>query len=240
MITKKELERIARNIRVNIIKMAYSAGGTHIAPSFSSVEILTVLYKEILNIDPSALDADDRDRFILGKGHASAAIFATLAEFGILDKKELKTYCQPGSILGGHPERDLVPGIEASTGSLGHGLALGAGMAFAGKMDKKDYRVFVLMGDGECQEGSVWESAAFIPQHKLTNLTAIIDYNKLQALDRLENILGLEPMADKWRAFGWEVKEVDGHNVEELLETFKKVPFSEEKPGIVIAHTTKG
>lgn len=236
----EELEKIARRIRINILKMAFWGGGAHIAPSYSAVEILTMLYGNILKLNPHQPDDPERDRFILSKGHASAAIYAVLAEFGFLEESKLKQYCQPGSILGGHPEMHLVPGIEVSTGSLGHGLSLGAGMAMAAKMDKKQYRVFVLMGDGECQEGSIWESAIFCAQHQLDNLTAIIDYNKLQALDKLENIMGLDPLADKWKSFGWEVLEVEGNNINELLRTFQKVPFSPGKPGMVIAHTTKG
>lgn len=235
-----ELAALCRQVRINILKMAISGGGAHIAPSYSAVEILTTLYHSILHVDPKKPHAPDRDRFILSKGHASAAIYAVLAEFAFLDHSQLKTYCQPGSNLGGHPEMHLVPGIEVSTGALGHGLSLGAGMAYAAQLDQKEYRVFVLMGDGECQEGSVWEAAAFISHHQLTNLTAIIDYNKLQALDHIQNILGLEPMADKWRAFGWEVKEVDGHHCETLKQTFLQVPFSPHKPGLIIAHTIKG
>ena len=239
-ISNEQLAEIAKELRAVIFKMAWHAGGTHLAPSYSVVELLTVLYGRFLNFNPQNPEAPDRDRFILSKGHASAAIFAVLAQFGFIDKKILKTYCQPGSILGGHPEMDMVPGIEVSTGSLGHGLAQGAGMALAAKLDQKPYRVFAILGDGECQEGSVWEAAEFSAHHQLTNLTAIVDYNKLQALDRIENIMGLEPMADKWRAFGWEVREVDGHDIDALVETFEQVPFSNNKPSMVIAHTIKG
>jgi transketolase len=152
----------------------------------------------------------------------------------------LRTIGKKGSILGGHPDMHKVCGVEASTGSLGHGFCFGAGIALAGKLDKKDYRVFVLLGDGECQEGSVWETAMFAPQHKLDNFIAIIDYNKIQAIDDVDKVVSLEPLAAKWEAFGWAVKEVDGHNIGQLHETLRQVPFVKGKPSLVIAHTVKG
>ena len=215
-------------------------GGGHIPACLSIVEILTVLYHQLLRIDPDNPKEADRDRFILSKGHASVALYAVLADKGFISFEELATYGHPGTVLGGHPDMYKVSGVEASTGALGHGFGFGVGMALAGKMDAKDYRVFTLLGDGECQEGSVWEAAMFAPQHKLDNLIAIIDYNKLQALDKLENIVSLEPLADKWTAFGWEVREVDGHDVTALLNVFQAVPFESGKPSLIIAHTTKG
>ncbi|MFA5147166.1 MAG: transketolase [Candidatus Omnitrophota bacterium] len=235
-----DLRTRARDIRQVIIKTICKGGGGHIPASLSIVEILTVLYNGILKIDTKRPKDPARDRFILSKGHAGVALYAVLADSGFFDKSHLDTFGRRGTILGGHPDMHKVPGVEASTGALGHGFPFGMGMALAAKMDKKDYRVFVLLGDGECQEGSVWEAALFAPQHKLDNLTVIIDYNKLQAMDRIENIISLEPLADKWKAFGWAVKEVDGHNIPELRKTFASVPFVRGKPNLVIAHTVKG
>jgi transketolase len=204
------------------------------------VEILTVLYHQVLRVDPDNPKDPDRDRFILSKGHASVALYAILADKGFISYEQLATYGHSGTMLGGHPDMYTVAGVEASTGALGHGFGFGVGMALAGNMDGKDWRVFTLLGDGECQEGSVWEAAMFAPQHNLDNLVAIIDYNKLQALDRLENIVSLEPLADKWKSFGWEVREVNGHDISALLDVFQAVPFATGKPSLVIAHTIKG
>jgi transketolase len=235
-----ELENIAREIRKKVFIMCFHAGGGHIAPSFSSVEILVALYFKILKIDKNNLKDSNRDRFILSKGHASAALYAILAEKDIIDGNILNVFCQKGSILGGHPEIHLIPGVEASTGSLGHGLSFGVGIAFAGKLDKKDYRAFTLLSDGECQEGSVWEAAMFASHHKLDNLIAIIDHNKLQSLGRVDDIVSLEPFVDKWKAFGWGVREVNGHNISAIVDALEGVPFSNNKPSVLIAHTIKG
>ena len=230
----------AHRLRQTIFKVICQAGGGHIPASMSIVEILTVLYNEILRIDPQRPDDPDRDRFILSKGHASVALYSVLAEKGFFGKEHLETFGHCPTILGGHPDMHKVPGVEASTGALGHGFAFGMGIALGGKIDGKDYRVFVILGDGDCQEGSVWEAAMFAPQHKLDNMVAIIDYNKLQALDRLEEIVTLEPLVDKWRSFGWEVREVDGHDMEELSEVFGGVPLAAGKPSLIVAHTVKG
>ena len=236
----KELENIAKEMRGKIFIAICHAGGGHIAPSLSSVEILVALYFKILKIDKNNYKQDNRNRFILSKGHASAALYAVLAKKGIIGEDILNTFCQKGSILGGHPEMHLIPGIEVSTGSLGHGLSLGVGMAFAGKLDKKDYRVFALLSDGECQEGSVWEAAMFASHHKLDNLIAIIDHNKLQSLGQVDEIVSLGLFVDKWRAFGWRVREVNGHNISEIVDALEGVPFSKNKSSVLIAHTTKG
>lgn len=236
----KELENIAKEIRRKIFITICHAGGGHIAPSLSTVEILVALYFRILKIDKNNYKDDSRNRFILSKGHASAALYTVLAKKGFIDENTLDTFCQKGSILGGHPEMHLIPGVEASTGSLGHGLSFGAGIAFAGKLDKKDYRVFTLLSDGECQEGSVWEAAMFASHHQLDNLIAIIDHNKLQSLGRVDDILSLKPFADKWAAFGWEVREVNGHNISEIVDALEGLPFSKNKPSVLIAHTIKG
>jgi transketolase len=234
------LEDKAKELRRTIFKTICNGGGGHLPASFSIVELLTVLYFSVLRIDPNNPADPNRDRFILSKGHAGVALYAVLAEKGFFDKRHLDTYGKRGTILGGHPDMYKVPGVEASTGALGHGFPFAVGMALAGKMDKKDYRVFTILGDGECQEGSVWEAALFAPKHRLDNLTVIIDYNKFQAMDLLEKIIPLEPLADKWRAFGWEVAEVDGHNIPLLQNLFRSLPLSENKPTLVIAHTVKG
>jgi len=234
------LKKKAEELRRVIFRMICKGGGGHIPASLSIVEILATLYYDILKINPKKPDDPERDRFILSKGHAGAALYAILADKGFFECEHLSTFGKCGTILGGHPDMHKVPGVEASTGALGHGFSFGIGMALAGKMDKKKYRVFVLLGDGECQEGSVWEAALFAPQHKLDNLTVIIDYNKLQAMDRLENIVSMEPLVDKWKAFGWEVREVDGHDISMLKDTFKSAPFVSKKPNLVIANTVKG
>lgn len=230
----------AKEIRKSVLRAICDGGGGHIPASLSIVEILTVLYNGILKVDPKNPKDPERDVFILSKGHAGVSLYAVLADKGFFDRKLLSAFGRRGSILGGHPDMHKVPGVEASTGALGHGFPFGVGIALAGKMDKKKRRVFVLLGDGECQEGSVWEAALFAPQHKLDNLTVIIDYNKLQAMDRLDKIVSLEPLADKWRAFGWSVKEVDGHDMPKLYDIFKSVPFEKGKPSLIIAHTIKG
>jgi len=193
-----------------------------------------------LKIDPSDPGEKDRDRFILSKGHACVALYNILAEKGFFPKAELNKFGKKNSILGGHPDMHKIPGVEASTGSLGHGLPFGMGMALAGRLNNKNYRVFVLLGDGECQEGSVWEAAMFAAQHKLDNLIAVIDHNKIQAMDCLDKIVSMNPLADKWKAFGWEVREADGHSFPDLNKNFSHVPFTKGKPSMLIAHTTKG
>jgi len=237
---RTDLQEKAKELRTVIVRTICKGGGGHIPASLSIVEILIVLYCNILNINPKDPKDPRRDRFILSKGHAGVALYALLAEKGFFDKGLLDTFGKKGTILGGHPDMHKVPGVEASTGALGHGFPFGAGIVLAGKLDKRDYRVFVLLGDGECQEGSIWEAALFAPQHKLDNLVAIIDYNRHQAMDRVDNIVSVDPLADKWKAFGWEVREVDGHNMDELDKILRSVPFSKGKPSMVIAHTTKG
>lgn len=239
-IDNEKLQNIAKDIRKNILKTICGGGGGHIPASLSIVEILVFLYYNILNIDSANPRREDRDRFILSKGHACVALYSILAEKGFFSRVELNKFGKKNSILGGHPDMHKIPGVEASTGSLGHGLPFAMGMALAGKLNKKDYRVFVLLGDGECQEGSIWEAAMFAPQHKLDNLIAIIDYNKIQAMDRLDNIIALNPLNDKWKAFGWAVREVDGHDFSDLQEAFKRIPFEKNKPSLIIANTIKG
>lgn len=234
------MEAIAKNIRRKVLEMIYRSSGAHIGSSLSCVDILTVLYFKILKIDPKNPSAEDRDRFILSKGHAVAALYAVLAKRGFFDEKFLETYCKNGTELVGHSTRASVPGIEATTGSLGHGLSMGAGMAFSGKNDGRNFRVFVLLSDGECQEGTTWQAALFASHHRLDNLIGIVDYNKLQALGKTNEVLNLEPFVKKWQDFGWSVKEADGHNFNDLEKSFFQIPFGENKPSLLIAHTIKG
>jgi transketolase len=203
-------------------------------------DILAVLYGEVLRKDPQNPKWPNRDRFILSKGHAGAGVYAALAETGFFPVERLKTHYQNGSVLSGHVSHKGVPGVELSTGSLGHGLGVGTGMAYAGKLAGHAWRVFVQMSDGECDEGSNWEAIQFAGHHGLSNLVAIIDYNKIQSLARVEDTLQLEPFADKWRAFRWNVEEVDGHDITALSACFARLPFSPSNPSVVIAHTTKG
>ncbi len=237
---KIDLQEKAKELRRLMFRTICKGGGGHITGSLSTAEILAVLYYEILNINPKNPTDPARDRFILSKGHAGVALYSILADRGFFKKAHLDTFGKCGTILGGHPDMYKVPGVEASTGALGHGFPFGVGMALAAKFDKKVYRVFVLLGDGECQEGSIWEAALFAPQHRLDNLVAIIDYNKFQAMDKLDEIVSLDPLVDKWKSFGWEAKEVDGHNISQLQDTFKSIPFAKGKPNLIVANTTKG
>lgn len=222
------------------MKMFYESQEGHIGSCLSCVDILTVLYSKILKIDPKKPEAENRDRFILSKGHAAAALYAALAERGFFDKNLLGKYCRSGEKIAGHPTRGCLPGVEASTGSLGHGLSMGAGLALAAKRDKKSHRVFILMSDGECDEGSVWEAALFASHHKLDNLVGIIDYNKFQAYGRTNEVLNLEPFSEKWQSFGWGAKEINGHDFSEIEKNLSQVPFGSGKPTLLIAHTVKG
>ena len=226
-------------IRKDVLTMAFKSQVSHIGSALSCVDILTVLYFKILKINPKNPGAENRDRFILSKGHAAAALYAVLTEKEILDKNLLNTFCQKNSPLGAHPDIGIA-GIDVATGSLGHGLSIGAGMALAAKINSQDYRTFVLLSDGECQEGSTWEAAAFASQYKLDNLVALVDYNKLQSLGKIKEIINLEPFKEKWEAFGWSVKEVNGHDTSEIVEALKELPFAESKPSILIANTVKG
>jgi transketolase len=203
-------------------------------------ELLAVLYGQILRVDPNDPENPNRDRFILSKGHGAAALYAVLAERGFFPKDWLSTFYLNQSRLAGHATHHQVPGVEVSTGSLGHGLAIGTGMALAAKRDSNPYRVVVLLSDGECDEGSTWEPILFAPHHRLDNLIAIVDYNKIQSLGTVKEVLDLEPLADKWRAFNWAVREIDGHNVNEIAECLSAAPLEKDRPTCVIAHTVKG
>lgn len=236
---RPDYDLLAKKIRIHTVNMVHRARSSHIGSCFSVAEILAVLYGSILNIDPSQPDMPERDRFILSKGHAAAILYAVLAERGFFSLEWLDTFYLDGSQLPGHATKG-VPGVEVSAGSLGHGLPIGCGMALAAKRDGASSRVFVLLSDGECDEGSVWEAALFAPYHHLDNLIAIIDYNKIQCYGRVEEVLDLNPLPDKWESFGWAVRRIDGHSPEKIEEALSGVPFESGKPSCIVADTVKG
>jgi len=220
---------------------ALEGGGRgHIGSTMSLIEILRVLYDDILTFNAKDPKWEHRDRCILSKGHGCIAQYALLADKGFFDAAHLDTFCRFDSILGGHPEANKIPGIETSTGSLGHGLSVGLGFALAAKMKKRQNRTFVIMGDGEINEGSVWEAAMCIGKHKLNNIVAMIDYNKIQSAGATKDIQDLEPLADKWRSFNFAVEEVNGHDVSALQDLLKRIPLQTDKPTAIICHTVKG
>ena len=235
----EKIRMLAQRVRIHSTRMISKAKSAHIGGNFSMAEIIAVLYGKILNVAPDRLDDPERDRFILSKGHAVAGYCAVLAECGFFPLEWLDSFYTDGARIAGHITHGI-PGIEVSSGALGHGLPMAAGMALAAKRSGEKYRVFALLSDGECNEGSVWEAAMFAAQHKLDNLVCIIDYNKIQALGHTKDICDLEPFADKWNAFRWNSREIDGHNIEELIETFESVPFESDRPSCIIAHTVKG
>lgn len=235
----EELKIVARTLRADVVRMSHETGAPHLGSSLSCIDILTALYWRALRIEPAAPDNPLRDRLIFSKGHAAAALYAALCRRGFFSEDTLKTFAQPGGALAEHPLPHCVPGLEAAAGSLGHGLPTGTGMALAARILKQNYRVVVLMSDGECNEGSVWEAALLAPAQKLDNLTAIIDFNKWQATGRSCEVMALEPLRDKWAAFGWNAVEVDGHDIGALADVLSAPPVS-GKPTAVIAHTVKG
>ena len=232
-------QQLAWQIRRHAVEMTHRSGGSHIASILSVADIVGVLYAGVASVDPLDPSWADRDRVILSKGHAGAAIYAALAERGFFDVGELDTHYADGSRLSGHVSHKGVPGVELSTGSLGHGLSVGAGMAYAAQKDGRSHRVFVILGDGECDEGSVWEAALMARHYGLGNLVAVIDYNRMQSLDYCENTIKLEPFADKWRAFGWNTVCVDGHNHQEIQAALDD-KLDVELPTVIIAETVKG
>lgn len=235
-----ELKQKAKTIRRHIIRMIATAGSGHPGGSLSAVEIVTVLYFKILNHNPGNPHWPDRDRFILSKGHAAPLLYSVLAECGYIPVEELLTLRKINSRLQGHTDSTMVPGIEMSAGSLGQGLSFGVGAALAARLDKRNSRVYVLLGDGECQEGQVWEAAMSAAHFKLDNLVAIVDHNGLQLDGAICNIMNLSPFAQKWQAFGWEVIEVDGHNYSQLLVAFDRAKQVRGRPVVIIAITVKG
>ncbi|MDK2836167.1 MAG: transketolase [Thermosediminibacterales bacterium] len=236
----KELEEKARIIRQHTVKMITEAGSGHPGGSLSAADIITALYFHVMNIKPKEPKWPDRDRFVLSKGHAAPVLYAALAEKGYFDIQELLTLRKTGSILQGHPDMKSTPGLEMSTGSLGQGLSAANGMALAGKLDGKGYRVYVLLGDGEMQEGQVWEAAMASAHYKLDNLTAFVDHNRLQIDGPVEEVMSPEPIAEKFEAFGWNVIKIDGHNFKDIIEAVNKAKATKGKPSVIVAETVKG
>jgi transketolase len=234
------LDERSRKLRQTIVKAIKAGNRGHVGSSFSLVEIFRVLYDDVLKYDPENPRWAGRDRCILSKGHGCLALYAMLADKGFFPDSELWKFCKPDGILGGHPEYGKVPGVEASTGSLGHGLSIGIGMALNARFEAASHRIFVVISDGESNEGSVWEAALCAAKHKLRNLVVLLDYNKQQSYGTTYEVLDLDPLADKWRAFGFAVAEVDGHSVPELRAALARVPFEPDRPSIIICHTIKG
>jgi len=233
------LDQRSLELRRKIVHVLGRGGRGHVGTSLSLVEILRVLYDKTLRYDPHNPKSAQRDRFLLSKGHGCIALYVLLQEKGFFPEGELWKFCKFDGILGGHPD-PKVPGIEVSTGSLGHGLPIGVGMALNAKYERAAHRVFVVLGDGECDEGSVWEAAMSAAKHKLDNLVVMVDYNKQQSYASTYEVLDLEPFADKWKSFGFNCREVDGHDVTALEQTLARLPFEQGKPNVIICHTVKG
>lgn len=241
MVNIEALQQHARTLRARIIENSSKTGTPHLGSCLSCVDILTALYFDVLNIDPAAPRSPDRDRFILSKGHGAPALFQVLAMRGYYPEAWLDEYGKDGSVFAEHPPTpDHLAGIEAATGSLGHGLPIGLGMALAGRIQARQYNTYVVLGDGECNEGSVWESAMLAASQRVDSLCVFVDFNKWQATDRSEEVLALSPLADKWRAFGWHALEVDGHDMAALLDAQAQFAAQHGKPTAIIAHTVKG
>lgn len=236
----KELEKVANTLRKDIITMLNEAGSGHPGGSLSACEIVTALFFKEMRIDPARPKWEDRDRFILSKGHAAPVLYAALAEKGYFPKDELMKLRKIGAMLQGHPDMKGTPGVDMSTGSLGQGLAAANGMALAGKLDGNDYRVFALLGDGEVQEGMIWEAAMFASHNKLDNLTVFLDHNGLQIDGENKEVMNIEPIDKKWEAFGWHVIKIDGHSFEEIFNGIEESKNTKGKPTIIIANTVKG
>jgi transketolase len=235
-----DLERIAAEIRCKLVEMACRSRVPHLGSSLSCVDILVAAYWAAMRIDPTNPCDPERDRFILSKGHAATTLYAALAYRGYFPVDELDCFAMPGCALPEHPGPSCAPGVEVATGSLGHGLSVGLGMAVAGRIQKSSFRVFCVLSDGECNEGSVWEAAMLAPAHRLDNVMAIIDYNKWQATARSNEVMALSPLKAKWEAFGWHAYELDGHDMQELVNAVSNLPDGSGKPVAIIAHTVKG
>jgi transketolase len=237
---KEPLQELAKRIRLHAVRMAHHARSPHVASSLSMAELLAVLYRSVLRVGPHTVNDPDRDRLILSKGHGCAGLYAVLAEGGFFPLDWLDSFYRDGARLPGHATAHGIPGVEVSTGALGHGLSIACGLALTAKQDGRPWRVFTVLSDGECDEGSIWEAALLAPQHCLDNLIAIVDYNKIQSLGHVKDVLDLDPFAAKWTAFRWAVREIDGHDVDAIEATLRAVPFEPGKPSCVIAHTVKG
>lgn len=227
-------------LRREVLDIIKCARRGHIASAFSIIEILMALYDGHMNYRAQQPNWDERDRFILSKGHGCLSLYVMLANKGFFPREELSRFCEKDSILGGHPEYGKIPGVEFSTGSLGHGLSVGVGIALFGKMKKKDFRTYVLLGDGECNEGSVWEAALSALKHKLNNLIILIDYNKMQSYSFTKEVIDLEPFAEKWDSFGFFTQEINGHNIDDICKALSRSEQEREKPSAIICHTIKG
>ncbi len=236
----KELQEISNHARYLMIRTLINSGMGHPGGSLSAVDVLTALYFEIMNIDPNKPDCEKRDRFILSKGHCSLGLLTVLHLKGFITAKELSTFRLNGSNFGAHLDRDKMPGVEMSTGSLGHGLSVGVGRALAAKIDDNDFKTYVMMGDGETQEGSIWEAAMSASNYKLDNLIGIVDRNRIQQCGFTEDVMSLEPYKQKWEAFGWHALEIDGHNMQEILNALNKTPYVDQMPTLIISNTIKG
>lgn len=236
-----ELEKLARTIRARIVETSHRTNTPHLGSCLSCVDILVAAYFHALRIDPAQPRDPERDRFILSKGHGAAALFQVLALRGFYRESLLATYGEDGGVFAEHPPApDCLPGIEAATGSLGHGLPMGLGMALSARIQRRRYNVIALLSDGECNEGSVWEAAMMAAAQRVEHLAAVIDYNKWQATGRSQEVLALEPLVEKWRAFGWSTYEIDGHDMKALAEHLSRVPDGSGKPVAIVAHTVKG
>ncbi len=235
-----ELEEIARQLRIDTVEMIYRRGAGHPGGSLSAAEIMAALFFHQMRLDPARPDWPERDRFLLSKGHASAILYAALARRGFFPVSELEAWGEIGCCLQGHPDRLKTPGVEMSSGILGHGLAIGVGLALAARLNEQSYHVYVLMGDGECQAGVVWEGAMFASKYRLARLTAILDYNDVQLDGPVHEIMPLEPLMDKWRAFNFAVLEIDGHNMHQVLEALDVAQHIHDRPTLILAHTVKG
>lgn len=237
---KQDCRALAKRIRIKAIQMVHAAHSAHVGGSLSMADLLAALYGHELRVDPKRSDWPERDRFILSKGHACAALYAVLAFKGFFPEEWLDTFYRDGGKLAGHATHTGVPGVEVSTGSLGHGLPIATGMALAAMRDGKLHRVFALLSDGECDEGSVWEAILFASHHRLDNLVVIVDFNKIQSLGHVDEVLALQPFAQKWQAFGWSVREIDGHDMGAILAALSLVPFEVGRPSCILANTVKG